>query len=79
MHLNVNKFMFEPSETHSYELYAVSNHKGNCGGGHYTAYCKSVSGVWHLFDDEDTRKVKDTDVITDAAYILFYRKNQIAK
>lgn len=79
MNLNVNKFMFEPSQIHSYELYAVSNHMGNCGGGHYTAYCKTVSGVWYLFDDEDTRKVKENDVITESAYILFYRKIQMTK
>jgi len=24
-----------------YDLYAVSNHMGDLGGGHYTAYCKN--------------------------------------
>ena len=79
MNLDVNKFMFEPSQNHSYELYAVSNHMGDCGGGHYTAYCKTDNGVWYLFDDEDTRKVKEKDVITESAYILFYRKIQMPK
>lgn len=26
--------------SHVYELYAISNHYGGLGGGHYTAYCK---------------------------------------
>lgn len=25
---------------HMYELYAISNHYGGLGGGHYSAYCK---------------------------------------
>lgn len=25
-----------------YELYAISNHYGNAGGGHYTAYAKTA-------------------------------------
>jgi len=31
-------------QSHMYELYAVSNHYGGLGGGHYTAYAK----VMHL-------------------------------
>lgn len=26
--------------SHVYELYAISNHYGGLGGGHYSAYCK---------------------------------------
>lgn len=44
---NDNKYL-EPSftaEFHSskpeYELYAISNHYGGLGGGHYTAYAKN--------------------------------------
>lgn len=29
--------------SHVYELYAISNHYGGLGGGHYTAYCKVLS------------------------------------
>ena len=31
-----------------YDLYAVSNHYGGAGGGHYTAYCKAWLD-WTLF------------------------------
>lgn len=35
-----------------YDLYAVSNHYGGVGGGHYTAYGKnSVTGQWYSFND----------------------------
>jgi hypothetical protein len=35
-----------------YELFAVSNHFGGMGGGHYTAYAKQTDdGRWWCFDD----------------------------
>jgi len=35
-----------------YDLYAVSNHMGDLGGGHYTAFCKNaVNKQWYSFDD----------------------------
>lgn len=29
--------------SHVYELYAISNHYGGLGGGHYSAYCKVIA------------------------------------
>jgi ubiquitin C-terminal hydrolase len=35
-----------------YDCYAVSNHYGNMGFGHYTAYSKNpLDGLWYEFDD----------------------------
>jgi ubiquitin carboxyl-terminal hydrolase 4/11/15 len=35
-----------------YDLYAVDNHYGGLGGGHYTAYAKNhESGKWYDYDD----------------------------
>jgi len=46
------------------------------GGGHYTAFAKSVTDdLWYNFDDSSVRKVNSPeDVITTAAYSLFYRQ-----
>lgn len=41
--LDVSKYVKskDASEgTHIYEMYAISNHYGGLGGGHYSAYCK---------------------------------------
>jgi ubiquitin C-terminal hydrolase len=35
-----------------YDLYAVSNHMGSMGFGHYTAYVNN-SGKWYEMDDSD--------------------------
>ena len=56
-----------------FNLYAVSNHFGSLEGGHYTAYCSSdVLKKWYKFDDQDVSVMDGSDVVTPAAYILFY-------
>jgi ubiquitin C-terminal hydrolase len=42
----------EDPETLIYDLYAVDNHYGGMGGGHYTAYAKNhENGKWYDYDD----------------------------
>lgn len=43
------------------------------GGGHYTAYAKN-NDVWYDFNDSQVTKVSAADIITSAAYMLFYRR-----
>lgn len=59
-----------------YDLYAVDNHFGGLGGGHYTAYAKSpADGQWYNFDDSSVRPVSDPNSVrTSSAYLLFYRR-----
>jgi ubiquitin C-terminal hydrolase len=46
-----------------YDLYAVSNHYGSLGGGHYTAMCKNpVFDIWAEFDDSSVSKISNRDV-----------------
>lgn len=43
-----------------YDLYAVSNHYGGLGGGHYTAYALNKStNKWYKFDDRYVKEVSD--------------------
>ncbi|KAK9477267.1 hypothetical protein V1514DRAFT_334340 [Lipomyces japonicus] len=59
-----------------YDLFAVDNHYGGLGGGHYTAHVKNfVDDKWYYFDDSSVRPVEQAqDVVTPAAYMLFYRR-----
>ncbi|RZR85033.1 hypothetical protein BHM03_00011957 [Ensete ventricosum] len=62
--------------SYHYRLYAISNHYGSLGGGHYTAYVydEGVDG-WFKFDDENVVYIDEVDdVKTSAAYLLFYRR-----
>lgn len=45
----------------SYSLYAISNHYGTLGQGHYTASCLHASGSWFTYDDTKVGELKFTD------------------
>lgn len=57
-----------------YDLYAVSNHFGSLGGGHYTAYAKNpLVNKWFNFDDSDVSRANVDEIVGKAAYVLFYK------
>jgi len=61
-----------------YECHAVSNHYGGLGGDHYTAYALNDNGEWCYFDDSGvTAEVEESEVISAAAYILYYRRRDV--
>ena len=73
--LNMAKYMCGPDKKYSkYDLFAVSQHYGGMGGGHYTAVCKNIDGKWYEYDDESCSSISQNQVITEAAYVLFYRR-----
>jgi ubiquitin C-terminal hydrolase len=64
-----------------YDCFAVVNHFGRMGFGHYTAYARSwdetaMSNEWALFDDSSVRSAGDGTgcVVSPAAYVLLYRR-----
>ncbi|KAK9802690.1 hypothetical protein WJX73_007165 [Symbiochloris irregularis] len=63
-----------------YDLYAVSNHYGGLGGGHYTAFCQVEGQGWAHFNDSDASPESPGNVQSPAAYLLFYRRHaELAK
>lgn len=57
-----------------YDLYAVSNHYGGLGGGHYTAFAQVEGQGWAHFNDSDASPEQPSNVQSPAAYLLFYRR-----
>ncbi|XP_011041384.1 PREDICTED: ubiquitin carboxyl-terminal hydrolase 5 isoform X3 [Populus euphratica] len=58
-----------------YELYALTNHYGGMGSGHYTAHIKLLDeNRWYNFDDAHISPINEEDVKSPAAYVLFYRR-----
>ncbi|CAD8095772.1 unnamed protein product [Paramecium primaurelia] len=58
-----------------YDLFAVSNHFGGMGGGHYTAFGKNhLNGNWYSFDDAQVSEVDEDQIVTKSAYVLFYKR-----
>lgn len=82
--LDLSQFCNNPDEQRAgdppiYDLFAVSNHYGGMGGGHYTAYCKNlVNKKWYHFDDSRVTPINESEVVSDAAYVLYYhRRNRV--
>ncbi|MFS8019362.1 putative ubiquitinyl hydrolase 1 [Helianthus anomalus] len=60
--------------SHRYMLYAISNHYGSMGGGHYTAFIRHDGDRWYDFDDNYVSPIDEGRIKTSAAYVLFYRR-----
>ncbi|KAJ8749980.1 hypothetical protein K2173_013895 [Erythroxylum novogranatense] len=60
--------------SHRYMLYAISNHYGSMGGGHYTAFIHHGGDRWFDFDDSQVNPISRDKIKTAAAYVLFYRR-----
>ncbi|KDP42971.1 hypothetical protein JCGZ_23913 [Jatropha curcas] len=60
--------------SHRYMLYAISNHYGSMGGGHYTAFVHHGGDRWYDFDDSQVHPISQDKIKTSAAYVLFYRR-----
>jgi len=72
--LNMSQYIIGPDSSNAnYELYAVSQHYGSCGGGHYTAICKN-NGKWYDCNDSTVSASNENSVVSSAAYLLFYRR-----
>ena len=73
--LNMERYLCGPDKFHSkYDLFAVSQHFGGMGGGHYTAVCKNIDGFWYEYDDRSLTRISPRNVCSSAAYVLFYRR-----
>ncbi|KAJ1299573.1 hypothetical protein OPQ81_002539 [Rhizoctonia solani] len=75
--LDLNARVGEGGETGGcvYDLFAVDEHMGGLGGGHYRAYAKNPSdNEWYHFDDSYVTKSTAEDSVNSNAYLLFYRR-----
>ncbi|XP_043374341.1 ubiquitin carboxyl-terminal hydrolase 4 isoform X5 [Dermochelys coriacea] len=74
--LSMSEFVCDPTaDPYVYDLIAVSNHYGAMGVGHYTAYAKNkVNGKWYYFDDSSVSMASEDQIVTKAAYVLFYQR-----
>jgi len=76
---NKNNFV-QDNTCAMYDLFAVTNHFGRLGFGHYTAFARSWDEYgmskdgWAIFDDSSVRREAEANIVTPAAYVLFYRR-----
>lgn len=78
--LDFSDCLLKKTETSSeppskYDLIAVSNHYGGLRDGHYTSYAMNKdNGQWYYFDDSKVTYAKEDQIMTNAAYLLFYQR-----
>ena len=57
-----------------YDLVAVAQHVGQLNAGHYTSICRVTGNKWYKFNDDKVKEVSKKEVVSNEAYILFYKK-----
>ena len=64
------------ANTYKYKLFGVANHMGGINGGHYTAFALPFGSLdkWYCYNDDRVSKIDVNQVVSPAAYCLFYRK-----
>ena len=68
-----NYILSESNQGSKYDLIGVINHYGGESFGHYTAYCLNGKR-WVEYNDESVSFIKENNVVSSAAYVLFYRR-----
>jgi ubiquitin C-terminal hydrolase len=62
----------------TYDLFAIANHYGGLGGGHYVSYAKNpIDNNWYCFNDSSVSRLNEEQLISSAAYVLFYRRRDL--
>ena len=72
--LNLKQFIkSNNNEPLNFQLYAINEHNGNLGNGHYTSkiYCKNK---WSSFNDSIVSSCSENHVHSQSAYLLFYER-----
>ena len=72
--LDLSKYILsESNQGAKYDLIGIINHYGGESFGHYTAYCLN-EGKWREYNDEYVSEIKQSNIVTSAAYVLFYKR-----
>lgn len=82
--IDMKKYVIGPQKDEqnlNYRLFAVSNHMGGLGGGHYTACAKVRDPVnqsdnkgWYYFNDSSASHTSESNAHSSSAYVLFYER-----
>lgn len=74
--LNLSEYVQGPQDTeHIYDCFAVSDHSGSLGGGHYTGFVRAgYDGNWYSTNDSSVRPARASHVVSRYNYLLFYKR-----
>mmetsp|Transcript_23239 Transcript_23239/g.22811 ORF Transcript_23239/g.22811 Transcript_23239/m.22811 type:complete len:207 (-) Transcript_23239:336-956(-) len=67
-----------PKEATTYDLSGVINHYGMMNAGHYISFVKNqYNNNWYSYDDSACKELLESQVRTEGAYILFYKRKDV--
>ena len=70
----------QPGSCYRYDLFGIVNHFGTMTNGHYLSYVKNErTGEWLKYDDSRCISLTESQIHTNSAYILFYRRKDLSK
>ena len=75
--LDLKKYIMDKNDTIEkiYDLRCIMYHNGNLGYGHYYSICyNTIHDKWFLYNDERVSEIKESDISSKDAYVLFYRR-----
>ena len=75
--LDLNDYVMDKNDTIEkiYDLRCIMYHNGDLGYGHYYSICYNIiHNKWLLYNDEKCFDIKESDIPTKDAYVLFYRR-----
>ena len=77
--LDLHKVILNKESNHlKYDLFAICNHYGSLAYGHYTAFAKNYfSEKWYCFDDSQVMEIDEAEIVSQNAYVLFYRRQDL--
>ena len=75
--LNLNQYVIDKDDCIEkiYDLRCIMYHTGDLAYGHYYAICyNTIHNKWFLYNDDRVTEIKESDISTKDAYVLFYRR-----
>jgi hypothetical protein len=82
--LDLNQYLVGPNPCEAeggtdtsalYDCFAVSEHSGGLGGGHYTAVGQNFrDNNWYSFNDSSVRPTHPSHGISPKSYVIFYKR-----
>lgn len=75
--LNLNEYVMDDNDPIEkiYDLRCIMYHSGNLEYGHYFCVCyNTLHNKWYLYNDSKVSEIKESEISTKDAYVLFYRR-----
>ena len=75
--LDLNNYVINPDDPIEkiYDIRCIMYHNGDLGYGHYYSICyNTIHNKWFMYNDDKVSEVKESEISTKDAYVLFYRR-----